>query len=57
MPTIHFGPGERWAFVSALAYTAVNVTLRIAAPTIDPTLGSLLRLMPLTFIEIGRAHV
>jgi len=52
MPTIHFGPGERWAFVSALAYTAVNVTLRIAAPTIDPTLGSLLRLMPLTFIAV-----
>jgi drug/metabolite transporter (DMT)-like permease len=52
MPTIHFGRGEQWAFVSALAYTAVNVTLRIAAPTIDPALGSLLRLLPLTFIAI-----
>jgi len=52
MPTIHFGPGERWAFVSALAYTAVNVMLRIAAPTIDPTLGSLLRLVPLTSIAL-----
>jgi len=52
MPTIHFGPGERWAFVSALAYTAVNVMLRLAAPTIDPTLGSLLRLLPLTSIAI-----
>src|SRR5690348_6249087 len=51
MPTIHFGPGERWAFVSAVAYTAVNVTLRIAAPTIDPALGSLLRALPLTFIS------
>ena len=50
MPTFHFGAGERWAFVSALAYTAVNVTLRLAAPTIDPALGSLLRLLPLTFI-------
>jgi len=50
MPTFHFGPGERWAFVSALAYTAVNVTLRLAAPTIDPALGSLLRLLPLTLI-------
>jgi drug/metabolite transporter (DMT)-like permease len=50
MPTIHFGPGERWAFVSALAYTAVNVTLRVAAPTIDPALGSLLRALPLTLI-------
>jgi drug/metabolite transporter (DMT)-like permease len=50
MSTIHVGPGERWAFVSALAYTAVNVTLRLAAPTIDPALGSLLRLLPLTLI-------
>ncbi len=50
MPSIHFGPGERCAFVSALAYTAVNVTLRLAAPTIDPALGSLLRLLPLTVI-------
>jgi len=52
MPTFHFGPGERWAFVSALAYTAVNVTLRVAAPTIDPALGSLLRLLPLTLIAV-----
>jgi len=52
MPTIHFGPGERWAFVSALAYTAVNITLRIAAPSIDPALGSLLRLLPLTGIAL-----
>jgi drug/metabolite transporter (DMT)-like permease len=50
MPTIHFGPGERWAFVSALGYTAVNITLRLAAPSIDPALGSLLRLLPLTLI-------
>jgi drug/metabolite transporter (DMT)-like permease len=50
MPTIHIGPGERWAFVSALGYTAVNITLRLAAPSIDPALGSLLRLLPLTAI-------
>jgi drug/metabolite transporter (DMT)-like permease len=50
MPSFQFGPGERWAFVSALAYTAVNITLRLAAPKIDPALGSLLRLLPLTVI-------
>lgn len=50
MSRFEIGPGERWAFVSALAYTAVAVTLRIAAPTIDPALGSLLRLLPLTVI-------
>src|SRR2546426_927471 len=53
MPTFHLGPGERWAFVSALAYTAVNITLRLAAPKIDPALGSLLRLLPLTVIAFG----
>ena len=26
--TFHLGPGERWAFVSAIAYTIVNITLR-----------------------------
>lgn len=50
MPTFQFGTGERWALVSALAYTAVNVTLRAAAPTIDPVLGSLLRQLPLMVI-------
>src|SRR5207244_7548115 len=52
MSRFEFGLGERWAFVSALAYTAVNVTLRVAAPTIDPALGSLLRLLPLTFVAV-----
>ncbi len=46
MPNFQLGPGERWAFVSAVAYTAVGVLLRVAAPTIDPVLGSLLRLLP-----------
>lgn len=50
MPTFQFGRGERWAIVSALAYTAVNVTLRAAAPTIDPVLGSLVRQIPLALI-------
>lgn len=36
--------------MSAIAYTIVNVTLRVAAPTIDPALGSLLRLTPLAII-------
>jgi O-acetylserine/cysteine efflux transporter len=50
MTGISFGPGERWALVSAIAYTVVNVTLRAAAPTIDPALGSLLRLIPLAVV-------
>lgn len=50
MPTFQFGRGERWAVVSAVAYTFVNVTLRAAAPTIDPVLGSLLRQVPLALI-------
>jgi drug/metabolite transporter (DMT)-like permease len=36
--------------VSAIAYTIVNITLRVAAPTIDPALGSLVRLTPLAVI-------
>jgi len=57
VPTFQFGPGERWAVLSAVSYTIVNVTLRIAAPTIDPALGSLVRLLPLfvvAWIVIGR---
>lgn len=53
MPTLQFGRGERWALVSAFAYAAVNVTLRAAAPTIDPVLGSLLRQLPLILIATG----
>jgi drug/metabolite transporter (DMT)-like permease len=43
---LQFGPGERWAWTSALAYGVVNVMLRAAAPHIDAWLGSLLRLLP-----------
>lgn len=53
MASFQFGVGERWALVSAFAYTAVNVTLRAAAPTIDPVLGSLLRQLPMIVIAIA----
>jgi len=44
------GTGERWAIVSAIAYTIVNITLRAAAPSIDATVGSLVRLVPLLVV-------
>ena len=50
MAAIQLGRGERWALVSAVAYTVVNVTLRSAAPTIDGALGSLIRLVPVAVI-------
>ena len=53
MPSFQFGIGERWALVSAVGYTAVGVMLRVAAPTIDPVLGSLLRLIPVTLIAVA----
>ncbi|HJW21975.1 MAG TPA: DMT family transporter [Candidatus Limnocylindrales bacterium] len=43
--------GERWAIASALAYTIVNITLRVAAPHIDPFLGSFVRLLPLAALS------
>ena len=46
MTAFHFGIGERWALVAALAYTVVNIMLRAAAPSIDSALGSLIRLIP-----------
>jgi drug/metabolite transporter (DMT)-like permease len=45
-----FGAGERWAWISALAYAAVNVMIRAAAPHIDAWLGSLLRLLPMVVL-------
>jgi drug/metabolite transporter (DMT)-like permease len=48
--TIQFGIGERWALVSAIAYTIVNVMLRAAAPSIDSALGSLIRLIPVLVV-------
>lgn len=44
---IRIGRGERWAILAAVSYTGVNVILRMAAPKIDPYLGSALRLLPL----------
>lgn len=44
------GVGERWAIVTALSYTTVNVLLRIAAVDIDPWLGSMLRQVPLALL-------
>jgi len=53
VPSFQFGIGERWALVSAVGYTAVGVMLRVAAPTIDPVLGSLLRLIPVTLVAVA----
>ena len=50
MPSFQFGIGERWALVERRRYAAVAVLLRSAAPTIDPALGSLVRLLPLAVI-------
>lgn len=50
MTAFQFGVGERWALVSAIAYTIVNVMLRAAAPSIDSALGSLIRLVPVLVV-------
>jgi drug/metabolite transporter (DMT)-like permease len=42
-----FGVGERWAWVTAVAYTLSNVMMRAAAPQLDGWLGSFLRLLPI----------
>lgn len=46
----HFGRGERWALLAAASYTVVNITLRAAAPGIDPVLGAFLRQVPVAAI-------
>lgn len=46
----HFGRGERWALLAAASYTVVNITLRAAAPEIDPVLGAFLRQVPVAVI-------
>lgn len=50
MTAFQFGTGERWALVSAIGYTIVNVMLRAAAPSIDSALGSLVRLVPVLVV-------
>lgn len=47
------GPGETWALITALAYTATNLLLRAAAVHIDPWLGSLLRQVPVFALAWG----
>lgn len=44
------GRGERWALLAAASYTVVNITLRAAAPEIDPVLGAFLRQVPVAVI-------
>ncbi len=44
------GRGERWALLAAASYTVVNITLRAAAPDIDPVLGAFLRQVPVAAI-------
>ena len=47
---LRLGPGQRWALVAAISYTIVNITLRAAAPKIDPFLGSMLRQIPVALL-------
>lgn len=47
------GPGEAWALITALAYTATNLLLRAAAVEIDPWLGSMLRQVPVFALAWG----
>jgi drug/metabolite transporter (DMT)-like permease len=47
---IALGRGERWALLAAASYTVVNITLRAAAPEIDPVLGAFLRQVPVAVI-------
>lgn len=52
-PVGRLGPGETWALITALAYTATNLLLRAAAVQIDPWLGSLLRQVPVFALAWG----
>jgi drug/metabolite transporter (DMT)-like permease len=47
------GSGERWAIVAAISYTIVNITLRAAAVSIDPFVGSALRQVPVALLGVG----
>jgi drug/metabolite transporter (DMT)-like permease len=51
--TFRLGPGERWAIVAAISYTIVNITLRAAAVSIDPFIGSALRQLPVAALAFG----
>ncbi len=45
-----FGLGETLALIAAVSYAAVNVFLKPVSGTIDPFVGSLVRLLPLLLI-------
>ena len=51
--TFRLGPGERWAIVAAISYTIVNITLRAAAVSIDPFVGSALRQLPVAALAFA----
>lgn len=50
---LRLGRGERWAIVAAISYTIVNITLRAAAVSIDPVVGSALRQVPVALLAFG----
>ena len=47
------GRGERWAILAAVSYTIVNITLRAAAVSIDPYVGSALRQVPVALLAFS----
>lgn len=51
--TFRLGTGERWAILAAVSYTIVNITLRAAAVSIDPFVGSALRQIPVAMLGVG----
>jgi drug/metabolite transporter (DMT)-like permease len=51
--TFRLGTGERWALVAATSYTIVNITLRVAAVSIDPFIGSALRQLPVAALAFA----
>jgi drug/metabolite transporter (DMT)-like permease len=51
--SLRLGPGERWALVAAISYTIVNITLRAAAVSIDPFVGSALRQVPVATLAFA----
>ena len=50
---LRLGTGERWAIVAAIAYTLVNITLRVAAVDVDPFVGSAIRQLPVALLGVG----
>jgi drug/metabolite transporter (DMT)-like permease len=48
-----FGTGEWWALGSALTYALANVMTRVVSVTGDPLAGSIIRILPITFLGCG----